>query len=607
MWNLGFDAEDRIMRLRKLPLAALLTICASSCSGHNSLPSASNEPVVPQTQQISTGSQKPATPQIPMLTGGSSAHMVAVSEAKSYTLTVLGTVTNLRSNVFAVKLIGSTCGGGYFDVHTGSATTYTGKPAVGKLALIEGPGNCATSISASHVTVAPASTVTLSGIGVAKIPGGFTLSTGRSCGYIHVYVSRSTTGSVPKTGQQASVTGAGSCSTFMSASSIRRVDPASAGVKHVQTADYLGSSLSRSSVDYASAAPFLTWAETDPANANAITAAGMQTMVYIAPFKGSPGNALYTSNSSTFALTCSGSRIYDIWDGTQEWAMNPNSSELRTLFANYVNSLLSQGGLNAIFEDNAGSLSAAAVYAPVVPGLPCDYSDSGWLADETSFNQTSPRPVVVNALSDLNGHSPSVNIALLNGSNTIGANMEDCYSTTTQPEEGGWAWQAMENTELQVEARNKFFHCMSNNTSSASSSLPARIYAYASFLLTYDAYIGVYRTEFATPSGFHVLPETEFVPMEPVVGAPSSVASLEVSTNVYARQYNACYLRGELIGACAVVVNMDGFSAHPFPYSQYHHTLALSGSGVLDGGTVSVSGSAPPSRIPNLGAVIALP
>ena len=541
-----------------------------------------------------------------MSTGGSSVHLVASSEIKSSRLTVVGTIGTVSSNVFTIKLVGS-CTGASFDVYTDSATKYTGSLAVGKPALIEGTGNCITSISASHVTTAPDSTVTLSGTTYAKIPGGFALSTGPSCGYINVFVSPSTSGSVPTAGQHTTVTGTGSCSTFMLASSIRGTNSVGTAMKHVQTADYLGWSLSRSLFAYASAAPFLTWAETDPSNANAITAAGIQTMAYIAPFRGSTGNPLYTDESSTFAETCSGSRLYDHWDGAQEWVLNPSSSELRALFRNYVNSLLSQGGLTAIFEDEAGSLSASAVYAPLVPGLPCDYSNTTWLAATTSFNQTSPRPVIVNALSDLNGHSPSVNIALLNGSNTIGANMEDCYSMTSQPELSGWAWQAEENTELQVEGKDKFFHCMLSDTSSASSSLTARIYAYASFLLTYDPYVSVYRATFATPSGFHVLPETEFVPLEPVVGMPSSVGSLQVSTNVYARQYNACYLRGERIGACAVVVNMDGFSAHPFPYSQYHHTLAMSGSSVLDGGTVSVSGSAPPSSIPKLGAVIALP
>jgi hypothetical protein len=53
------------------------------------------------------------------------------------------------------------------------------------------------------------------------------------------------------------------------------------------------------------------------------------------------------------------------------------------------------------------------------------------------------------------------------------------------------------------------------------------------------------------------------------------------------------------------VVNPDRSYSHPFPLSGYTHTLALSGNGVLDSGTASVRGSAPPSSLAPMHAVIA--
>lgn len=330
-------------------------------------------------------------------------------------------------------------------------------------------------------------------------------------------------------------------------------------------------------------------------------------MTYVAPNRTASGNRLYTTDNTTFAHTCDGYRIYDYWDNHDEWVMNPSATSMRNLFAKYVSYLSSQGHLDGLFEDSAGSLKAGEVYHPFYPGLPCSYSDSAWITAEIGLSQAPSVPVIVNALSALNGHLPSVNIALLNGSNTIGANMEDCYSTNSQPKEDGWLWLAVENTELQVAAKGKLFECMLNNNNSASSQLDARLFAYASFLLTYNPSTSVYRTMLHTSSGLHVMPETELVPLQPVASAPYSVTGLEKTAHIYARQYNACYLRGTLVGSCAVVVNTDRYYAHPFPYTQYHHTFVISGGGVLDGGTVSTAGAAPPKSLPALEARIVFP
>jgi hypothetical protein len=83
------------------------------------------------------------------------------------------------------------------------------------------------------------------------------------------------------------------------------------------------------------------------------------------------------------------------------------------------------------------------------------------------------------------------------------------------------------------------------------------------------------------------------------------VASLEVTQNVFAREYNACYIAGVAVGPCAAVVNTDFYYNRPFPYSKYHHTLVVSGGGALDGGNVFVNGAAPPAALaPSTGVVV---
>jgi hypothetical protein len=336
-------------------------------------------------------------------------------------------------------------------------------------------------------------------------------------------------------------------------------------------------------------------------------AAGLKVMTYVDPNRTTTGGPMYNNSvDSAFAKTCSGSRVYDKWDSVTEWVMNPGSSSMRSLFISYVNMMKSIGHLDGLLEDTGGALSPYAVYDPFYASLPCGYSDSAWIANTIGMNQAVGLPVFLNGLSLLNKHDPSINIAALNGSNTIGGNFEGCYTSTNQKKAGTWFWTAIENTELQVAAKGKYFQCTLEDTTAASSSSDGRLYAYASFLLTYNPSTSAIRTEYTTPSRLHVMPETGLVPMSPVVATPSSIVGLKTPGGTYARQYSHCYLRGASVGACAVVVNSDAV-AHPFPYTAYHHTLTVSGNGVVDGGTVSFSGPAPPTTLPGLEARIVFP
>jgi hypothetical protein len=155
--------------------------------------------------------------------------------------------------------------------------------------------------------------------------------------------------------------------------------------------------------------------------------------------------------------------------------------------------------------------------------------------------------------------------------------------------------------------QHKLFMCYSSNLSTASTAIAARLYVYASFLLTYDLGTSLIWEYFQTASWYTVEPESQLVALSPAVATPSTISGLRQSTGVYARKYGACYLAGRLVGACAVVVNSDNVSSHRFPFTGYHHTLALHGGGILDGGTVATNGAAPPSNLAPISAVIAFP
>jgi hypothetical protein len=285
------------------------------------------------------------------------------------------------------------------------------------------------------------------------------------------------------------------------------------------------------------------------------------------------------------------------------YQMEIDNAALQSQFAGNISQVVAGSHYDVAWEDGAGVLGTVGLSA-----MPCGYSDSQWLAYGSALNSVSPIPVMFNGLGELNGQSPSQSMAYLSNANTVGGNFEYCYSSgASNPKIAGWVWLATENTELQVAAQNKLFECQLRNPSTADSSTDARIYALASFMLTYNPATSILWEEFGTASGLHVLPESQFVMLQPKVTAPASISSLRQSGGTYAQEYGQCFYAGKFVGACAVVVNADTGTTHPFPFPQYTHTLVLSGGGVLDGGTVSTSGPAPPINVPADSAVIAFP
>jgi hypothetical protein len=184
-------------------------------------------------------------------------------------------------------------------------------------------------------------------------------------------------------------------------------------------------------------------------------------------------------------------------------------------------------------------------------------------------------------------------------SNIAGHVREGCFDRMASD------WANAENQQLATVGAQKQFWCLVTDYAAPASRISQRLYYYGSFLLTYNPAYSVYETTFPERSGLRVEPETGLVPLNPVIAQPSSVSAL-ATHGLYAREFQQCYYRGKSVGSCAVVVNSSSTNAaYPFG-SKYRHTATLSGSGVLDGGSVSVSGGAPPQTVAGGSAVIAV-
>jgi hypothetical protein len=362
--------------------------------------------------------------------------------------------------------------------------------------------------------------------------------------------------------------------------------------------------LDNPSFTYAQIAPYVDWSVVSPGQNATAQAAGIKTIIYTDPFRVDSSMPEYSNTESEFAHDCLGNRITMLNTQLVTYLTDPTSSVLEGLWQQHVANY-DQGGhanFNVVFEDTPLVANTS--------GTPCGYVQSAWMAAQNIMNTAMPTPIIFNGLGNLlNGiDQPSPAMGLLPTS--IGGMMEGCYSNMNGPNPmpNLRLWHTYENTEIQVLADpGKLFVCRGLDVAPDTTAQTERLYMFASFLLTYDPARSIFSPKFTPASnGFWIQPENQLVALDPVAMQPSNIDQLNQGPNVFGRQYKNCYYAGKWIGACASVVNSDSAGvAHAMPWTNlYRHTLVLSGGDILDGGTASTNGLAPPSLIPGSSAII---
>jgi hypothetical protein len=507
---------------------------------------------------------------------------------------------------------------GYTNILTNSNTVINGTLQKGAYVQATGTGTPYTGVSGIYVAAYETQpvTVTVAGTVSQSTNYGFSLASGSSTKVPIVLNSKTlVAGGVLAVGASVQVTGVGSAANSVTAAQIVVSEPTPdptptpgpISQTHVLTVDYLGAPNGSTAVSWAAAAPYLSWAEAAPSNSAAIHAAGIRTELYVDPNRAMTNSPMYSADETEFAHDCSGRRITTTLYNQTLYVMDATSSSLQNHFQQYTSSV--PGTFDAVFEDDAGPLTDFT--ESKFSGTPCNYTDASWLSGGEALNASSALPVIFNGLS-ANGDQPiSPSIAFLSGSNTIGGAMEGCYTSPTVVKAtgstpGSW-WADVENTEIQVAAQNKIFECYAKGAGPSASYTDARLYVYASFLLTYNPGASALWETFSTPTGFDVNPESGLVALDPKVPEPSSVSALQQPGGAFGREYGECYLRGKFVGPCAAVVNPDPGTSPVFPFPQYRHTLVLSGSGVLDGGALATNGPPPPEYLTGGQAEIVFP
>ena len=379
-----------------------------------------------------------------------------------------------------------------------------------------------------------------------------------------------------------------------------RISVAPTGPAHLVDAvyaqGYAGTSRAPSAL-----APYVTWAaNVSPANLAPVHAAGMLAYTYtnfmVEYANGSsPMWNWLQANQQYVATTCTGAKISVTSHGGGQ-QVDPAYPAVYNEWRSITNA-----GYDAVFVDDTVGPSYFA------SGAPCDLAN--WTQSEINgTNSVENPPYIFNALGALPLDTRA--IALIRGNPTSIGFLEGCYATA-----GGFgvinglvpqsAWLDMENDELAMVNSGHAFWCYSTDTNSNATSQTARIFVLASFLLTFSP-SSVIQEAFATPNdGLNpVQPEYAVIPSQPLVAQPSSISGIAAG-GIYYREYAACSLDNQAVGACAMIVNPDS-NPHANPlYGKYGHSLALSGGGVFDGGSATFSGPPGPFMLGANSALVA--
>jgi hypothetical protein len=363
---------------------------------------------------------------------------------------------------------------------------------------------------------------------------------------------------------------------------------------HLQTADHFAGYAGTRVVPPKVAAQWLTWAETDFAGSHALRRYGVKTMLYTDPNRVMKGDADFPNDDSAYARDCGNTPIQTARRPGQ-FLTDPRSRVVLATWRGHVARYMREGGYDAVFEDDANTVEYSTA-------RPCNFDAQSWLRATIAMQAALGFPIIYNGLNNFSDRTVSLTIGL--NQTALGGMMEECYgSSPSLPKLSGDRWYVAEQTELEMAAQRKLFFCYDNDTEQAAGAVEARMYVLASFLLTYDSATSVLWEYFQGPSHFHVMPEVQLVPLQPLT-FPRSIDELRTTTGLYERRYRACYLAGREQGPCAIVVNSDPWP-HDLDLRGYRRTLQINGAGIVDGGTVRVSAAAPPSELNGLSAVVA--
>jgi hypothetical protein len=207
-------------------------------------------------------------------------------------------------------------------------------------------------------------------------------------------------------------------------------------------------------------------------------------------------------------------------------------------------------------------------------------SDAAWIAGENALISVEPRKVILNGG---DGFGPAYDGAFLENANVAGANHEGCFNAAPRGKvsDASGVWRNQADGLLADLPFRKYSVCMMNGQPTPAN----RLYAMASWWLTYDPNYSVIAPIAPAADGNALFAEYDIVPFGPKTSATGGrILTLERS-GVYVREFAQCFQNGMAIGACAAVVNpASSPRAVPSLSGRYTRALALNDASAVSGG-----------------------
>jgi hypothetical protein len=217
-------------------------------------------------------------------------------------------------------------------------------------------------------------------------------------------------------------------------------------------------------------------------------------------------------------------------------------------------------------------------------------SEHGALANALVHTNGAPMKIFTNG-------TPSVSQEVSASSNFVGAMCENCVVDEGTLRTSMYA-TVLTDMALADQTPGAEFVELNDGASAAGSTaqIAQRLVTTAVAWLGYsEGHTIVFPNLEDTSYSLAVWPEDMLYPAQPLESMTSGANDIAVTTNVWRREFAACYDNGIAIGACAAIVNGNSGAVtvqSGWLRQTYGHMVALSGGDTLSGGTISLTSAA---------------
>jgi hypothetical protein len=227
-------------------------------------------------------------------------------------------------------------------------------------------------------------------------------------------------------------------------------------------------------------------------------------------------------------------------------------------------------------------------------------SDEEYIAGATAMLRAAGKPLMING-GDPRGTGPAYGGRFLDLPFVTSQQHEGCFNN------GGRYLYSDKDDKFRRE-QTSLLTVMSHRKSAVcyptgDTTPPHRLYAYASWLLTYDPRYSVYLMAVKQSDGEALYPEIELVPLLPRQ-TPGSIDDLRRGP-LYVREFGACAIGGSSIGSCAAIVNpSDQVVPVPSLAVKYARHVALDPQSLYHGGKARAENGAPAALAPQTATIL---